>query len=262
MPVLEVDNSRSITPGVYGHDAKTLVVGQEGVPDFICPAKISASFARTLQNLAIRGHQAIGAVDVSRIDFRCNSAGKPFLMEINSLPGLSPGFSDLCVIANAEGISYRNLILEILYLGASRYGLVEKASEVQAELEVFIPYSHSRIPAAKDLDPAASYITSQIAAPIEISKNLTDEVRFFLSFIILSFRVKKFSEFRNEKSNLSIGFLLTSFVEMTKFFDFPSEGILAKCILMSFERKKRGDEGILAKCILMSFRKMRGDEGI
>ena len=40
MPVLEVDNSRSITPGVYGHDAKTLVVGQEGVPDFICPAKI------------------------------------------------------------------------------------------------------------------------------------------------------------------------------------------------------------------------------
>ncbi len=145
MPVLEVDNSRSITPGVYGHDAKTLVVGQEGVPDFICPAKISASFARTLQNLAIRGHQAIGAVDVSRIDFRCNSAGKPYLLEINSLPGLSPGFSDLCVIANAEGISYRNLILEILYLGASRYGLVEKASEVQAELEVFIPYSHSRI---------------------------------------------------------------------------------------------------------------------
>jgi D-alanine-D-alanine ligase len=144
-PVLEVDNSRSITPGVYGHDAKTLVVGQEGVPDFICPAKISDSFARTLQNLAIRGHQAIGAVDVSRVDFRCNSAGKPFLMEINSLPGLSPGFSDLCVIANAEGISYRNLILEILYLGASRYGLVEKASEVQAELEVFIPYANSRV---------------------------------------------------------------------------------------------------------------------
>jgi D-alanine-D-alanine ligase len=135
MPVLEVDNSHSVTPGVYGHDAKTLVVGEAGVPDFICPAHISTAFAKTLQNLAIRGHQAIGALDVSRIDFRCDGAGKPYLLEINSLPGLSPGFSDLCVIANAEGVSYKDLILEILYLGASRFGLVQKSSEVAAGLE-------------------------------------------------------------------------------------------------------------------------------
>lgn len=141
MPVLEVDNSRSVTPGVYGHDAKALVVGEAGVPDFICPAHISGSFARTLQNLAIHGHQAIGALDVSRIDFRCDAAGKPYLLEINSLPGLSPGFSDLCVIANAEGISYRDLILEILYLGASRYGLVEKSTEIQPNLELSVALS-------------------------------------------------------------------------------------------------------------------------
>ena len=144
MPVLEVDNSRSITPGVYGHDAKTLVSGEDGVPDFICPAKISPTFVNKLQELAIRGHQAIGAMDVSRIDFRCDANGNPFLLEINSLPGLSPGFSDLCVIANAEGITYRELILEILYLGASRYGLVQKASEVLAEMEMLIPYSSTR----------------------------------------------------------------------------------------------------------------------
>lgn len=139
-PVLEVDNSRSVTPGVYGHDAKSLVVGETGVPDFICPARITPAFSRTLQNLAIRGHQSIGAVDVSRIDFRCDAAGKPFLLEINSLPGLSPGFSDLCVIANAQGISYQDLILEILYLGASRYGLVEKSQEVFPELEFQATY--------------------------------------------------------------------------------------------------------------------------
>lgn len=144
MPVLEVDNSRSITPGVYGHDAKTLVTGDQGVPDFICPANIPAAFASTLQELAIRGHQAIGAVDVSRIDFRCDADGNPFLLEINSLPGLSPGFSDLCVIANAEGITYRDLILEILFLGASRYGLVQKASEVMAEMEMLIPFTSSK----------------------------------------------------------------------------------------------------------------------
>ncbi len=149
MPVLEVDNSKSVTPGVYGHDAKTLVEGEEGVPGFICPAKISAALSKTLQNLAIRGHQAIGAVDVSRVDFRCDADGNPFLLEINSLPGLSPGFSDICVIANKEGISYRDLILEILYLGASRFGLVQKASEVQPELEVFIPYANTSVHRSK-----------------------------------------------------------------------------------------------------------------
>jgi D-alanine-D-alanine ligase len=145
MPVLEVDNSKSVTPGVYGHDAKTLVEGEEGVPGFICPAKISKAFSKTLQNLAIRAHQAIGAVDVSRIDFRCDEDGNPFLLEINSLPGLSPGFSDLCVIANAEGISYQDLILEILYLGASRFGLVQQASEIQPQLEMILPYANNRL---------------------------------------------------------------------------------------------------------------------
>ena len=92
-----------------------------------------------MQDLAIRAHEALGALDVSRVDMRCDAYGNPFLIEINTLPGLSPGFSDLCVIANAEGISYENLLLEILYLGASRWGLVEKTPGV----EVNIPISES-----------------------------------------------------------------------------------------------------------------------
>jgi hypothetical protein len=42
-----------------------------------------------------------------------------------SLPGLTPGYSDLCLQAGADGISYEDLILEVLYLGASRWGMVE-----------------------------------------------------------------------------------------------------------------------------------------
>ncbi len=45
-------------------------------------------------------------------------------MEINTLPGLTPDYSDLCLQAKAENISYSDLILEILYLGASRWGLM------------------------------------------------------------------------------------------------------------------------------------------
>jgi D-alanine-D-alanine ligase len=65
--------------------------------------------------------------------------GEPRLIEINSLPGLSPGFSDLCVISQSEGISYQDLILEILYLGASRFGLVLPSEEFSLPLEVNVP---------------------------------------------------------------------------------------------------------------------------
>ncbi len=126
-PVLEVDNLGSITPGVYGHLAKTLHQGDDGIPGFICPADVDPQLKSELQDLAIRGHQAIGALDVSRLDIRLDAEGKPRLIEINSLPGLSPGFSDLCVISEAEGISYKDLILEILYLGASRFGMLQSA---------------------------------------------------------------------------------------------------------------------------------------
>jgi len=124
-PALEVDSSTSVTPGIYGHKAKTLHEWDDGVPGFLCPANVERGLFDLLQNLAIAAHQAIGTCDVSRVDIRLDSAGQPRLLEINTLPGLTPDFSDLCVIANAEGISYRDLILEILYLGASRYGMLQ-----------------------------------------------------------------------------------------------------------------------------------------
>jgi D-alanine-D-alanine ligase len=67
----------------------------------------------------------LGALDISRVDIRLDAKGQPCLIEINTLPGLTPDFSDLCVIANADGIRYEDLILEILYLGASRWGMLE-----------------------------------------------------------------------------------------------------------------------------------------
>jgi D-alanine-D-alanine ligase len=123
-PVLELDSSRSVTPGVYSNAAKSKDVGEEGAPGYVCPAKIEPELARKLQVLAVKAHQAIKAIDVSRSDIRLNSEGEPVLMELNSLPGLTPGYSDLCLEAAAEGITYEDLILDILYLGASRWGML------------------------------------------------------------------------------------------------------------------------------------------
>ncbi len=147
MPVQEIDNSRSVTPGVYGYEAKALGLDEEGVPRFICPAPIDAALARQLQDLAIQAHLAIGTVDVSRVDMRMDAEGNPRLLEINTLPGLTPEFSDLCVIAKADGLSYQDLILEILYLGASRWGLWP-ASPV--EIPLLSDVEMARLPISRD----------------------------------------------------------------------------------------------------------------
>lgn len=127
-PTLEVDNRNSATPGVYGHLTKTLQHGEAGVPGFLCPAPVDAQLSEDLANLAIRAHSALGALDVSRVDIRMDAEGLPRLIEINTLPGLTPGFSDLCVQALAEGLAYNDLILEILYLAASRFGMLRQSA--------------------------------------------------------------------------------------------------------------------------------------
>jgi len=142
-PVMEIDSNVSSTPGIYGHDAKSYDIGATGAPEYVCPASIPERLRGRLVDLALRAAQAIDACDVSRVDFRLGADGRPYLMEINTLPGLNPELSDLCIMAAAEGMVYDDLITEILYLAAERYGLpfepvgvpqpVEAASLIQGE---------------------------------------------------------------------------------------------------------------------------------
>ena len=129
-PVLELDSSRSVTPNVYSQASKAKDVGEEGAPDYVCPADIDPELDKKLTHFALRAHQLLYALDVSRTDIRLDHEGNPRLLEINTLPGLTPNYSDLCLQARAEGIRYEDLILDILYLGASRWGMVEPRDSV------------------------------------------------------------------------------------------------------------------------------------
>jgi D-alanine-D-alanine ligase len=124
-PVLELDMTRSVTPMVYSQEAKSKEVGEEGAPGYFCPANVEPELEKKLKHFALRAHVVLGALDVSRTDIRLDSRGNPRLIEINTLPGLTPDYSDLCLQSKAEGIRYEDLILDILYLGASRWGMVE-----------------------------------------------------------------------------------------------------------------------------------------
>jgi len=124
-PILELDATRSVTPKVYSQAAKAKEVGEQGAPDYMCPANVEPELEKKLKHFAWRAHILLNALDISRTDIRLDDEGSPRLMEINTLPGLTPDYSDLCLQANAEGISYNDLILDILHLAAGRWGLLE-----------------------------------------------------------------------------------------------------------------------------------------
>jgi D-alanine-D-alanine ligase len=123
-PILEIESQHSITPGVYGYKAKSKDLTEPGAPGYLCPADLPEKDVDRLQRLALRAHRAIGAKDVSRVDFRLDAHDNPYLLEINTLPGLNPAVSDLCIMSRAEELPYNELILEILDLAAARFGLL------------------------------------------------------------------------------------------------------------------------------------------
>ncbi len=120
-PPMEVDLSPvAESGGLYTSQVKT---EKPLAPRYLCPAPIDEELERELKRLAVAAFEAIGALDVARVDLRLGSDGKPYLMEINTLPGLNPHYSDMVLVARAEGVSYERLINEILNLALIRYGL-------------------------------------------------------------------------------------------------------------------------------------------
>lgn len=121
LPVMEIDVSHlSTKDNLYtGFIKSEMPLG----PRYLCPAPIDESMTRQLQELAVKAFEAIGGLDVSRVDFRMGADGQPYLMEINTLPGMNPTYSDIVLAARGENLAYNTLILEVLRLAARRYAL-------------------------------------------------------------------------------------------------------------------------------------------
>ncbi|MDE2291069.1 MAG: hypothetical protein KGL53_03205 [Elusimicrobia bacterium] len=78
------------------------------------PAAVDDKLRSDIERVARRAWAALDCRDVARIDIRLDAEGKPNFIECNPLPGLTPGWSDLCLIAQSANIDYRTLIGEIL----------------------------------------------------------------------------------------------------------------------------------------------------
>lgn len=81
---------------------------------YVSPAKIAPELDAELRKIALESFGALGCRDVARVDLRLDREGRPAFIECNPLPGLTPGWSDLCLIAEPAGIDYQALVGRIL----------------------------------------------------------------------------------------------------------------------------------------------------
>jgi D-alanine--D-alanine ligase len=126
LSILEIDFSKfPEVGGVYGQRAKTVL---DSLDHYICPARIPEKLQNKLEQVSVDIWYALEAKDFARIDFRMNSEGKLFFLEINPLPGMDfdteeNDLSFYPYMAMKSGYSYDMLVRRLLESACSRYGL-------------------------------------------------------------------------------------------------------------------------------------------
>ena len=95
--------------GFYDYNTKTT----GGMAEYIVPARLSHSITKDIQAIALETHRVLGCCYVSRVDFRVDPAGYPYVLEVNTIPGMTET-SLLPMAAKEAGISYDELVEMIL----------------------------------------------------------------------------------------------------------------------------------------------------
>lgn len=116
--------------GVYDYSSKYT----SGATDYHCPARLPAE---TLRYCMQRAEEAVIALHCSgapRVDMIVGSGGEPFVLEVNTLPGMTET-SLLPKSAQAAGISFESLCLRIL-ASASLENAALKLSGYSGEVSV------------------------------------------------------------------------------------------------------------------------------
>ncbi len=88
--------------------------GAEGAQE-ICPARITEAERIAVGEAALKVHAALGLSVYSRVDFILDDAGRPWCLEVNTLPGMTPN-SLIPRAAAAEGMSFAELCEKIVLL--------------------------------------------------------------------------------------------------------------------------------------------------
>jgi D-alanine-D-alanine ligase len=90
-----------------------------GGAEHVCPAKIDPAKTKQIQEQALRAFRALGLVVYGRVDVLLSDSGDSFVLEVNTIPGMTEA-SLLPEAAAAAGISYVDLCARIIALSRAR----------------------------------------------------------------------------------------------------------------------------------------------
>ncbi len=112
LPVVEI---LATSDEFYTYDAKY----KPGGSRHLVPAPIDPDLTKRLQNLAVSVHKLLGLRDYSRTDFILSKEGRPTILEINALPGMTQT-SLIPDEAACVGISYEALVDRLIHYALER----------------------------------------------------------------------------------------------------------------------------------------------
>lgn len=134
--VEELIEGRELTVGVVGSRALPVVEIRpqegfydyahkytKGASDYFCPAPLDAETTRRVQETALAAHRALGLEVYSRIDILLRADGELFVLEANTIPGMTET-SLLPKAAAAAGESFPALCEEIARLSLKRHASI------------------------------------------------------------------------------------------------------------------------------------------
>ena len=111
LPIVEIRPKS----GVYDYANKYT----SGATEYLCPAPFNADETEAIQKIAQKAFHAVGARDYARVDLMISESGAPFLLEINTLPGMTET-SLLPKAAAAAGIEFENLCQRMVEMACRR----------------------------------------------------------------------------------------------------------------------------------------------
>jgi D-alanine-D-alanine ligase len=105
LPVIEVVTRNRL----YDYEAKY----KDAETKYLVPAPVGEEAYRRAQELGARAHSALGCRSFSRVDMMMDASGKVFVLEVNTIPGMTER-SLLPKAAEADGISFNRLCLKLI----------------------------------------------------------------------------------------------------------------------------------------------------
>jgi D-alanine-D-alanine ligase len=111
LPSIRIETPKTF----YDYEAKYL----RDDTRYYCPSGLSQPAEAHLANLALAAFEAAGATGWGRADFMMDSAGRPLLLEINTVPGMT-SHSLVPMAARAVGIDFEELAWRVLETSFTR----------------------------------------------------------------------------------------------------------------------------------------------